>query len=161
MILRLTVEVDFEAAVDILAASLAISRRASALVAEPLPTSEADFPGYRAMITALDQPVEALSGKGHPARVQQIATLVNHLKANTNLILRDRPALLHAVVAESGFREGLTENNRGMLFPAAAASVDHQFYDVMTNVGGGAGTAGNLSDEDILATPIWKASQET
>lgn len=149
-ILRLPVEVDADTAVEILAAALAISRRASALVAEPLPTSEADFPGYRAMITALDQPVEALSGKGHPARVQQIATLVNHLKANTNLILRDRPDLLRAVVAEERSRQTLTETNRGMLFPAAAASVDNQFYDVMTNVGGGTGTAGNLSDEDIL-----------
>ncbi|MDE2786523.1 MAG: ABC transporter substrate-binding protein [Chloroflexota bacterium] len=145
-IIRLPVEVDAEAAVEVLAAALAISRHASALVAEPLPTSEADFPGYRAMITALDQQVEALSGKGHAARVQQIETLVNRLKANTNLILRDRPALLRAVVAETRSRETLTQTNRDTLFPAAAASVDNQFYHVMTNVGDG--TA--LSDEDIL-----------
>ena len=149
-ILRLTAEVDFEAAVEILAAALAISRSASALVAEPLPTSQADFPGYRDMITALDQQVEALSGKGHAARVQQIATLVNLLKGNTNLILRDRPDLLRAVAAEMTSRETLTQTNRNMLFPAAAASVDNQFYDLMTNVGDGTAGAGSLSDEDIL-----------
>ena len=149
-ILRLTVEVDFEAAVEILAAALAISRHASALVGEPLPTSQADFPGYRDMITALDQPVEALSGKGHAARVQQIETLVNQLKGNTSLILRDREDLLRAVVAESMSREALTKTNRNTLFPAAAASVDSEFYDLMTNVAGGAAGAGNLSEEDIL-----------
>ena len=153
-ILRLTAEVDFEAAVEILAAALAISRHASALVAEPLPTSQAGFPGYRdtitANITALDQQVEALSGKGHGERVQQIATRVNQLKANTNLILRDRPDLLRAVAAETRSRETLTQTNRDTLFPAAAASVDDQFYDLMTKVGTDSAGAGNLSDEDIL-----------
>lgn len=154
VIVRLTAEVDFEAAVEVLAAALAISRHANALVGEPLPTSQADFPGYQATMTAnisaLDQQVQALSDKGHAARVQQIATLVNRLKANTALILRDRPALLRAVAAEVTSREALTQTNRNMLFPAAAASVDNQFYDLMTNVGDGTAGAGSLSDEDIL-----------
>lgn len=152
-ILRLTGEVaavDAETAVEILAAALAISKHANALVGEPLPTTEAGFLGYRATITAhmnaLDQQVQALSGKGHAARVQQIGTRVNLLKANTNLILRDRPDLLRAVGAEIRSRETLTQTNRNMLFPAAAASVDNQFYHVMTNVGDGT----VLSDEDIL-----------
>ena len=141
-------------AVAILAASLAISRHASALVNEPLPTSQADFPGYRATVTAnigaLDRQVQALAGKGHDARVSQIETLVTRLKANTNLILADRPALLRAVAAEIRSRETLTETNRGMLFPAAGASADNQFYDLLTNVGSGTAGAGNLSDEDVL-----------
>lgn len=149
-IIRLTAEVDAEAAVEILAAALSISKHANALVGEPLPTSQADFPGYQATMTAnisaLDQQVEALSGKGHAARVQQIATLVNRLKANTALILRDRPDLLRAVAEESRLREALTQANRNTLFPVAAASVDNQFYHMMTNVGDS--TA--LSDEDIL-----------
>ena len=145
---------DPETAVEILAAALAISRHASALVAEPLPTSQAGFPGYRATITAnisaLDQQVQSLAGKGHAARVQQIATRVNQLKANTNLILRDRPDLLRAVAAEMGSRQTLTQTNRDVLFPAAGASVDDQFYHLMTNVGSGTAGAGNLSDEDLL-----------
>ena len=153
-ILRLTAEVDFEAAVEILAAALAISKHANALVGEPLPTSQAGFPEYRATITAnisaLDQQVQALSGKGHNSRAQQITTLVNRLKVNTNLILSDRPDLLRAVAVETTSRETLTQTNRNMLFPAAAASVDNQFYDLMTTVGGGTTGAGNLSDEDIL-----------
>lgn len=152
-ILRLTGEVaavDAETAVEILGAALAISRHASALVAEPLPTSQAGFPGYRATITAnisgLNQQVRALVGKGDQERVRQIGALVSQLSANTNLILRDRPALLRAVAAETMSRQTLTQTNRDTLFPAAAASVDNQFYHVMTNVGDG--TA--LSDEDIL-----------
>ncbi len=153
-ILRLTVEVDFEAAVEILAAALAISKHANALVGEPLPTSQADFPGYETTVTdnveALNLQVQSLSGKGHAARVRQIETLVNRLEANTNLIRRDRPALLRAVVAETRSRETLTQTNRDTLFPAAAASVDNQFYDLMTKVGSDSAGAGNLSDEDIL-----------
>ena len=154
VIRRLTVEVDYEAAVDILAAALTISKHANAVVGEPLPTSQADFPGYRATITdninALDEQVRALSGKGHGARVQEIGTLVTQLSANTRLILGGRPDLLRAVAAESRLRDGLTETNRDMLFPAAAASVDDQFYDLMTKVGSDSAGAGNLSDEDIL-----------
>ena len=145
---------DLADAVAILSTSLAISRHASALVAEPLPTSQADFPGYRATITAdmsaLDQQVQALAGMGHAARVQQIGTRVNQLKANTNLILRDRPDLLRAVAAEVRSRETLTQINRNALLPGAVASVDNQFYDLMTNVSSGTAGAGNLSDEDIL-----------
>ncbi len=164
-ILRLTAEVDFEAAVEILTAALAISRHASALVAEPLPTSQADFPGYRATITAhmdaLDQQVQTLTDKGHEARVRQIATLVNGLKGNTNLILRDRPELLRAVAAETMSRQTLTQTNRNMLFPAAAASVDSEFYDLMTNVSGGAASAGISPMRTFSATPIWTASGQT
>ena len=145
---------DLADAVAILSTSLAISRHASALVAEPLPTSQAGFPGYRATITAnisaLDQQVQSLAGKGHAARVQQIATRVNQMKANTNLILRDRPDLLRAAAAEMRSRETLTDTNRDVLFPAAGASVDDQFYHLMTNVGSGTAGAGNLTDTDIL-----------
>ena len=154
VIIRLTVEVDFEAAVEILAAALAISRHASALVAEPLPASQADFPDYRATITdhmdALDRQVTTLEDKGHPARVRQIGGLVDLLKANTNLILRDRPDLLRAVAAETASRQTLTETNRDMLFRFAAASVDDQFYALMTSVGDGTSGSGNVSHEDVF-----------
>ena len=153
-IVRLTAEVDAEAAVEVLAAALAISKNANALVGEPLPKSEADFPGYRATIAAninaLDQQVQNLAGKGHATRVQRIESLVTRLKANTNLILRDRPALLRAVMAEIGSRDALTESNRDHLFPDADTSVDRQFYHVMTNVGDGATASEDLSDDDIL-----------
>ena len=147
------VEVDND--VEILAAALAISRHASALVAAPLPTSEADFPQYRATVAgnmrALEQQLGALSGKGHDARVGQIRALVNQLQANTNLILRDRPELLRAVAAEITSRETLTQTNRNVLLPAAGASVDDQFYHLMTNVGDdGTAGSGNLSETDIL-----------
>ena len=141
-------------AVAILAASLAISRHANALVGEPLPKSKADFPGYQATMTAnmraLDRQVQALAGKGHDARVRQIGTLVNGLKDNTNRILRDRPALLDALRDEATSRATLTRTNRAALFPAAGASADNQFYDLLTNVGSGTADAGTLSDEDIL-----------
>ena len=154
VIIRLTVEVDFEAAVEILAAGLAISRRASALVAEPLPTSREDFPGYEdtiiGHIDALDQQVQTLADKGHPARVRQIGTLVNRLKVNTGLILRDRPELLRAVADEIKSRETLTRANRGMLYPASASSVDNQFYHLMTNAGDGTAGSGNVSHEDVF-----------
>ena len=154
VIIRLTVEVDAEAAVEILAASLAISRHASALVAEPLPTSQADFPVYRATITdhmdALDQQVQTLADKGHAARVRRIEHLVGLLEDNTNLILRDRPALLRAVAAEAISRQTLTQTNRGMLFPAAAAHADNQFYRLMTNIGDGMGGSGSVSHPDVL-----------
>ena len=140
--------------VEILAAALAISRHASALVAEPLPTSREGFPQYRntvnANIEALDQQVQALAGTGHQARVQAIGTRVTQLKANTALIMRDRPELLRAAAAEIRSREILTETNRGKLFPAAGASADNQFYDLLTNAGSGTAGAGNLSDEDLL-----------
>ena len=140
--------------VEVLAAALAISRHANALVAEPLPTSQADFPQYRAKVAddvrALQQQLATLSGKGHEARVGEIRSLVNQLQANMNLILRDRPELLRAVAAEITSRETLTRTNRNALVPASAASLDSQFYHLMTNVGDGTAGSGNLSDADIL-----------
>ena len=154
VIIRLTVEVDVEAAVEILAASLAISRHASALVAEPLPASLPGFDAYRdtidAHMIALDQQVQTLADKGHTARVRRIEHLVGLLEDNTNLILRDRPALLRAVAAEAISRQTLTQTNRGMLFPAAAAHADNQFYRLMTNIGDGMGGSGSVSHPDVL-----------
>ena len=146
------VEVDND--VEVLAAALAISRHANELVGAPLPTSQADFPQYRAAVAdnvrALGQQLGTLSGKGHEARVGEIRGLVNRLQANTNLILMDRPDLLRAVAEETASREALTRTNRNMLVPAAGASVDNQFYHLMTNVGDGTAGSGNLSEADIL-----------
>ena len=146
--------VESDNAVEVLAAALAISRHANALVGAPLPTSQAEFPQYRATVAgnmrALEQQLGTLSGKGHEARVGEIRALVNRLQANTNLILRDRPELLRAVAAETTSRETLTQTNRNILTPAAGASVDGQFYHLMTNVGDGTAGSGNLSEADIL-----------
>lgn len=89
-ILRLTFEVDFEATVEVLAAALAISRHASALVAADLPTSEAEIIRYAGMVTArkraMDAQLAILAGSGNDARVARIRTLVNELVSNANAI---------------------------------------------------------------------------
>lgn len=141
-------------AVAILAASLAISRHASTLAAttqggmtpDSLRQSVASAAAEK---RALNRQLQALAGKGHEDRVNQITTLANRLAANTDLILAGRPDLLHALRAEITSRETLAQTNSRALFPDADTSMDSQFYHVMTNVGGTA-ASGNLSDEDIL-----------
>ena len=153
-ITRLTAEVDAEAAVEVLAAALAISRHASTLAAttqggmtpDSLRQSVASAAAEK---RALNRQLQALAGKGHEARVNQITTLANRLAANTDLILAGRPDLLRALGAEITSRETLAQTNSRALFPDADTSMDSQFYHVMTNVGGAA-ASGNLSDEDIL-----------
>ncbi len=153
--LRLTAEVDFEAAVEILAASLAISRHASTLAATTQGGMTPDSLRQSLVSAAtekraLNQQLQALAGKGHEDRINQITTLANRLAANTDLILAGRPDLLRALGAEIASRETLAQTNSRALFPDADTSLDRQFYYVMTNVGDGAAAPGNLSDEDIL-----------
>ena len=142
-------------AVAILAASLAISRHASALVkATQSGVTPEDLrqavPTATAQKSALDRQLDILSGKGHEARVGQITALATRLKVNSDLILKERKDLLDALREELMSRQTLTQRNRAALFPAAGASADNQFYDLLTNVGSGTAGAETLSDEDIL-----------
>ena len=121
-ITRLTVEVDAEAPVEVLVAALAISRHASTLAAttqggmtpDSLRQSVASAAAEK---RALNRQLQALAGKGHEARVNQITTLANRLAANTDLILAGRPDLLRALGAEITSREDLGANQQQSAVP--------------------------------------------
>ena len=151
-ILRLTAEVDFEAAVEILAASLAISRHASALVAADLPTSQQEIGQYVGMVTARERALNAqvaiLAASGNDARVAEIRTLVNRLVSNAKAIQAGRPELLKAVGLERTERRTLTLRNQTHLLPNADATLDEGFYSLAT--GGGSAGSGDVSFDDFL-----------
>ena len=152
-IIRLTVEVDAEAAViDILAAALEISRHSGALVAADLPNSGPEVRQYAGMVTgreaAMNTQLAVLNGSGHDARVAEIRTLVNRLVFNAKAIQAGRPALLLALQSESRSRDALTRTNRDQLFPNANDSVEEQFYSLITSAD--AGSSGDVSKDDVL-----------
>ena len=149
--------VDVYDVVQLQSAALAITRRASALVAVgSVPTrgdmTSASLAADRMTLSdhkaALAEHLEILDGRGPEERVAHIKTLVDELESNVDEIQRGRPALLRALKLENDSRVNLTRSNTTMLFPAATANVDSQFYQLMTN--SEPSGSGSLSGDDIL-----------
>ena len=149
--------VDVYDVVQLQSAALAITRRASAFVAVgSVPTrgdmTAASLAADRMSLSdhkaALAEHLEILDGRGPEERVAHIKTLVDELESNVDRIQRGRPALLRALKLENDSRVNLTRSNSTMLFPAATASVDSQFYELMIN--SEPSSSGNLSSDDIL-----------
>jgi len=146
VIVRLTAEVDFESAVEILAAALEIGRHSGALVAADLPTSGPEVRQYAGMVngreTAMNAQLMILDRSGHGARVDKIRDQVDRLVANAKAIQAGRPALLTAVAKETTERQTLTRINQMVFFPNADATLDEGFYDLVTSA--------DVSTDDLL-----------
>ena len=155
VIRRLTAEVDFEAAVEILAAALEIGRHSAALVAADLPMERSDFPRYDQMVAgrkgALTRQLSVLDDSGHNARVGQIRALVDRLQSNVDAIRAQRPQLLTAVAKERAERQMLTLRNQTHLLPNTEATLDEDFYNLVTSADGdGSAGSGGVSRDDLL-----------
>ena len=150
-ILRLTAEVDFEAAAEILAAALEIIRQSSALVSADLPTNEDERLQYGDMVDdrdeALQDQLAVLNGSGHADRAAKIERLVKRLVSNSRMIHQGRETLLKVLNAEFARNQLLRQTNTRQLFPNAAESVDEQFYSLVSD---GAGGPGNAATPDVL-----------
>ena len=151
VILRLTVEVDFEAAVEILAAALALTREADALVAigserTHVRMTEASLLATAQQIAARRQAMNAqvgiLEASGHDEQVGRIRAQVNALVANSGLIQQARPALLKLLGDQATETLKLVTANQATLFPRSVESVDGEFGALMD--------AGSLSEDDRL-----------
>ena len=151
VILRLTVEVDFEAAVEILAAALALTREADALVAigserTHVRMTEESLLATAQQIAARRQAMNAqvgiLEASGHDEQVGRIRAQVNALVANSGLIQQARPALLKLLGDQATETLKLVAANQATLFPRSVESVDGEFGALMD--------AGSLSEDDRL-----------
>lgn len=146
---------------EVLTAALAITRHANRLVdlgSIPTQGGMEDFQiarigaGVNAQKAGVDQQLGALAGQGSPGRVRYIHGLVNRLKSNADMIQGGRTELRNELHDGAERRRELTARNSGRLFPAASASMDQQFYHVMTNFPevGNVGME-NISRADVLA----------
>ena len=151
VILRLTVEVDFEAAVEILAAALELTREADALVAigserTHVGMTEASLRATAQQIAAHRQAMNAqvaiLEVSGHDEQVGRIRAQVNALVANSGRIQQARPALLKLLGDQVTETLKLVTANQATLFPRSEESVDGEFGALMD--------AGSLSEADRL-----------
>ena len=145
-------EVSADVKVEVMAAALAVSRHSGTMAtavsatthggmtAENLQESAAAVSEHK---DALAQQLEILAGKGYDGRVVSIEDLVNQLVSNAEMIEQGRPRLLRAIANSETNRRQLSVANTASLFPAAAASVDGQFYRMMTQ------------------GPRWRAEQES
>ena len=125
--------------VQVLAASLAITRDSGKLVALSAETESgmtaADLRQSATMVAAqkraLDQHVSALSGKGYDDRAERISSLVNRLVSNAEMIGDGRPQLLRAINQGETRAQQLRVANTTSLIPAANITQDSQFYELM------------------------------
>ena len=149
--------IDVYDVVQIQSAALAITRRASALVATgSVPTrgdmTIASIAADRMTVSdhkaALSEHLEILDGKGPEERVTHIKALVDELESNVDRIQSGRPALLRALKLENDSRGNLSRSNSAVLIPATIASIDSQFYQLMTN--SEPSGSGSLSRDNIL-----------
>ena len=149
--------VDVYDVVQLQSAALAITRRASALVAAgSVPTrgdmTAASLAADRMTLSnhkaALAEQLDILDGRGPEDRVAYIKALVGDLESNVDMIQRGRPALLRALKLENDGRTALARSNNAVLFPAATASVDSQFYQLMAN--SEPSSSDGLSRDDVL-----------
>ena len=145
--------------VAVLGAALGITKRAAALAGiGSVPThggmNEASLrESGRAVATykaGLQEQLQILAGGAEADRVGRIEALVNRLVSNVEMIQRGRPGLLRALQAENASRMQLVDDNRDTLFPATDASVDEQFYNLMTSVSDGSAGSGGPTGEEIL-----------
>ena len=120
------------AAVNKLSVALA-SAASVATNSRMTPESIAD--GRAAIASNEAQLTERLSGleeRGYDGRVERIGQQVDLLTDNMSRIEEERPALLEAILAgERSWQQLLFSTNQKLL-PAISASLDNQFYYVMT-----------------------------
>ena len=135
-----------------LAAALAVSKSAGALntaTQQRATLIPAQLVEDRSL--ELNNQLEILAGSGHAYRVGRIKVMVDRLVSNAGAIQAGRRGLLGAALAEKTSREELTANNRGVLFPSAAASADAALYELLTSAGGeGSANSAELSAEELL-----------
>ena len=82
--------------------------------------------------TRLTEQMAILEGQGFTARVERIGDQVGLLASNVDRIEAGRPDLLRALLAGEINRQGLSAATTRELVPALTASVDNQFYYMMT-----------------------------
>ncbi len=150
-IVRLTAEVDFEAAVEILAAALALTREADALVAiaserTHVRMTEASLRATAQQIAAhgraLYAQVGILDASGNDEQVGRIRAQVNALVANSGRIQQARGKLLELLGDQVTETLKLVTANQATLFPRSVESSDGEFGALMD--------AGSLSEADRL-----------
>ena len=138
--------------VHIQSAALEIAKRANALVfVGSVPTQLGMTPDTVAANgvaiadhkQALDAQLAYLEEQRPGARVAYIRTLVDRLASNADSIEAGRMPLLQAMFAENMSWEHLVLSSVNELYPQADTSVDHQFYDLASNVH-------DISESDIL-----------
>ena len=133
----------------VLAAALAISKNASDLnTATQQRASLIPAQLVEGHSLELSNQLEILADSGHVYRAGRINVMVDRLVSNAETIQAGRRGLLGAALAERTSREQLTANNRGLLFPNAAASADAALYDLLT--GTGSGDSASPSMDELL-----------
>ena len=139
-IVRLTAEVDFEAAVEVLAAALALTREADALVAIASERTHigmtrtslgATAQQIAAHGQALDAQVGILEASGHAEQVGRIRAQVSALVINSGRIQRARQDLLRLLGAQASETVKLVTANQATLFPRSVESSDGEFGALM------------------------------
>ncbi len=144
---------DVQDMVHLQSAALALAQNANALVGVgSVPTDASmtrasigqDMAAVGRLKGTLNTELAILKAKGPERRVGYIEAQVGRLVANVDAIQQGRGPLLLALQAEGESRLELTRNNSAVLFPRTGASVDMQFYDLVTDADG------NVSAEDIL-----------
>ena len=153
--LRLTAIGDAEIAVEILAAGLEIIRQSSALVSADLPTNRIEIGQYEHMVNlrnaALQEQLAVLNGSGHTDRAAEIQRMVNRLVTNATMIHRQRGPLLVMLRKEADERRELTRDNQTHLLPNTEATLDEDFYNLVTSADGDRSAgSGGVSRNDLL-----------
>ena len=145
--------------VSILTAALAITKHASALVSTSVATQRGMTPndlrasamavaGHKA---ALNNQLEILTATTDNDRVPSVKALVNRLLSNAERINSGRPQLLRALAQGDQTIQQLTVANSTALFPAAVASVDNQFYRLVSDAQDAeAAGSSNISKDQVL-----------
>ena len=104
--------------------------------------------------TQLAERLLVLEGRGYDDRVERIRQQVDVLSANVSRIDDERPALLDAILIGARNWQALSLSTNYELLPAIGASLDNQFYYVMTGRSefrdAESGAAGGLSEEEFL-----------
>ena len=144
---------DVQDVVHLQSAALALVQNANALVGVgSVPTDASmtrasigqDMAAVGRLKGTLNTELAILKAKGPESRVGYIEALVGRLVSNVDTIQQGRGPLLRALQAEGMSRSTLTRDNSAVLFPRAGASVDMQFYDLVTTADS------NVSADDIL-----------
>lgn len=144
---------DVHDVVRIQSAALAIAQNANALLAVGSVPTNADMTRMsigqdRATVGQikgiLNSQVDIIKATGPVERSEYIESLVNTLTSNVESIQSGRGSLLMALQAEGESRTMLTRNNNAVLFPQTGASVDRQFYNLVT------AAEGDVSADAIL-----------
>ena len=147
---------DVQDIVQLQSAALALAQNANALVGVgSVPTDASmtrasigqDMAAVGRLKGTLNAQLAILEAKGPEDRVAYIEAQLDQLVSNVDAIQSGRGPLLLALQAEGTSRSTLTRNNNALLFPRIGASVDTQFYNLVT-----------ASDEDVSTDAILQYS---